>query len=71
MEKNQKRPADQHSFTYVISGVGVESRVMDDKSSILNVDGASELESCMWAPRELEQKSQRTVEESNVQHSRR
>jgi hypothetical protein len=55
-KKVQERSADQHSFTYVISGVGVEGRVMDDKSSIINVDGASVLESCMWGPPDIERK---------------
>jgi hypothetical protein len=50
MEKNQERSADDHSSTYVISGVGVEGRVMDDKSSIPNEDGSSPLEVVCGAP---------------------
>ena len=50
MEKFQERSADHHSSTYPVSGVGVEGRVMDDKSSILNVDGASVLEVVCGAP---------------------
>ena len=50
MEKFQERSADHHSSTYVCSGVGVEGRVMDDKSSILNEDGSSPLEVVCGAP---------------------
>jgi hypothetical protein len=49
-KNNQERSADQHSFTYIASGVGVEGRVMDDKSSILYVDGSSPLEVVCGAP---------------------
>jgi hypothetical protein len=42
-KKVQERSADQHSSAYHVSGVGVEGRVMDDKSSIMNVDGSSGL----------------------------
>jgi hypothetical protein len=44
IEKFQERSAEHHASTYGISAVGVEGRVMDDKSSIFNVDGSSALE---------------------------
>ena len=50
--KVQERSGDDHhSSTYVIciSAVGVEGRVMDDKSS-MNVDGSSVLEVVCGAP---------------------
>jgi hypothetical protein len=48
--KVQERSADHHSSTYGISAVGVEGRVMDDKSSIQNVDGSSVLQVACGAP---------------------
>ena len=51
MEKNQECSADHHSFTYIKnSEVGDERRTMNDKSSILNVDGSSPLEVVCGAP---------------------
>ena len=50
IEKFQERSADHHSSTYSASGVGVEGRVMDDKSSVLNVDCPSELKVGCPAP---------------------
>jgi hypothetical protein len=49
-KKFQERSAGHHSSTYVMSGVGVEGRVMDDKSSILNEDGSSALKVVCGAP---------------------
>jgi hypothetical protein len=49
IEKFQERSAEHHASTYGISAVGVEGRVMDDKSFILNVDGSSDLE-VVWGP---------------------
>jgi hypothetical protein len=49
-KKNQERSADQHSFTYNFSDVGVKSRIMDDKISLLNVDGPSILKVPCGAP---------------------
>ena len=43
IEKFQERSADHHSSTYVIRSVGVEDRIMNDKSSIINVDCSSVL----------------------------
>jgi hypothetical protein len=48
--KVQERYADHHSLTYLVSGVGVEGRIMDDKSSIVHVDGSSALEVVCGAP---------------------
>ena len=50
IEKFQERSADDHSSTYVISGVGVEGRIMDDKSSTINIDCSSALEVACGAP---------------------
>jgi hypothetical protein len=42
IERNfQDTSADYHSSTYLVSGVGVKGRTMDDKSSIINVDRPS------------------------------
>ena len=49
-KKNQERSADHHSSTYPVRGVGVEGRIMDDKSSILNVDCSSVLQVACGAP---------------------
>jgi hypothetical protein len=43
IENFQERPADHHSSTYLMRCVGVEGRIMDDKSSIINSDCPSEL----------------------------
>ena len=43
IEKNQERSGDHHSSNYPVRSVGVEGRIMDDKSSILNVDCPSVL----------------------------
>jgi hypothetical protein len=43
IEKNQERSADHHSSTYPVHVVGVEGRIMDDKSSFTNGDCPSEL----------------------------
>ena len=57
-KKVQERSADHHSSTYRSGGVGVEGRVMDDKSSILNVDGSSFLKvGCGAPPRDIEESS--------------
>jgi hypothetical protein len=51
MKKVQERSADDHSSTYTVSVVGVESRVMDEKiSTLLNVDGSSALEVVCGGP---------------------
>jgi hypothetical protein len=57
MEKFQGTSAEHHSSTYPVSGVGVEGRIMDDKGSIRNVDGPSELKKELHVPRrEFERK---------------
>ena len=43
IEKFQEHSADHHLSTYVVSGIGDEGRIMDGKSSILNVDCSSVL----------------------------
>jgi hypothetical protein len=40
---NQETSRDHHSSTYVIRGVRVEGRIMDDQSSINNADGSTNL----------------------------
>jgi hypothetical protein len=55
IKKFQESFADHHSSTYVRRGVGVEGRIMDDKGSILNVDGPSVLR-VVCGPPELERK---------------
>jgi hypothetical protein len=50
MEKNQESSADHHSFTYQVSGVGGERRIMNDHSSILDDDGPSFLKVACGAP---------------------
>jgi hypothetical protein len=47
--KVQEFSPDHHSFTYRVSGVGVEGRIMDDKSSTKNADGSA-LEVVCGAP---------------------
>jgi hypothetical protein len=46
----QERSADHHLSTYVTRAVGVEGRIMDDNSSILNVDCSSALEVACGPP---------------------
>jgi hypothetical protein len=64
VEKVQERSADHHSSTYIESGVGVEGRIMDDKSSIKNVDGSTILEVACPPPgigaRKIQESSQRS-----------
>jgi hypothetical protein len=48
--KVQESSGDHHSFAYPASLVGVEGRIMDDKSSIQNVDCASVLQVACGAP---------------------
>jgi hypothetical protein len=50
IEKFQESSADDHSSTYPVSGVGVESRIMDDESSSTNVDPPSILNVVCGAP---------------------
>ena len=51
MKKVQECSAGDHASTYLGCVVGVESRVMDNKISIQNVDGSSALEvECGRAP---------------------
>ena len=38
IEKIQETSADHHSSTYLESAVGIEGRIMNDKSSIIDVD---------------------------------
>jgi hypothetical protein len=38
---NQGNSRDHHSFTYSSSDIGVESRILDGKSSIFSVDGST------------------------------
>jgi hypothetical protein len=47
IEKIQGASADHHLSTYHASGVGRKGRIMDDKISILDVDGPSTLTSSM------------------------
>jgi hypothetical protein len=42
-KKNQGISRDYHSFTYTVSGVGVESRIMDGKSFSLSEYGSTVL----------------------------
>jgi hypothetical protein len=50
-EKSQERSGDHHSSTYVVSGVGVKGRIMDDKSSTFNGDCPSVLKVVCGPPR--------------------
>jgi hypothetical protein len=57
IEKFQELSADHHSSTYPGNDVGVEGRIIDNKSSIINVDGSTVLK-VACARQELERKFQ-------------
>jgi hypothetical protein len=50
IEKLQERPTDHHSSAYPASRVGVEGRIMDDKSFSSNADGSTVLKVACGPP---------------------